>query len=305
MRHVLLAVDGSPASDQAVRLLAHLPHRDRLELTILTVIEPVYIHGSYAATEMIEQVNSHARELAEATHANVCEKFDGANVLIHHEYRQGNIGETIVQAAKELNVDLVVVGATGRSQLSRVLLGSVSDHVATHAPCSVLVVRPSGLEDSPRPIRVCLGYEGGEPAKRAIAEIGEIPWTSGTEFHVVSIVTYLLGVYGELIHDEQSVKQHDEDLKESKLQLSDVASDIRTHLIESEHRGESLVSFAEKNGIDLMVVGETPRGNLSRFLLGSTSRYVLRHSPCSVWISRGINTSRRSEQVSQSEMASS
>jgi len=50
--------------------------------------------------------------------------------------------------------------------------------------------------------------------------------------------------------------------------------------------GEGLINFVEENGSDLMVVGETPHNALGRIVLGSVSRFALRHAPCSVWISR-------------------
>ena len=75
-------------------------------------------------------------------------------------------------------------------------------------------------------------------------------------------------------------------LEESQKLLADVAPKAKTHLVESEHIGEGIVAFSEKNKMDLLVVGETPRNELSRFLMGSTTRYVLRHAPCSVWVTR-------------------
>lgn len=50
----------------------------------------------------------------------------------------------IVQAAAERDVELVVIGAAGRTGLRRLLVGSVAEKVTRHAPCSVLVVRPVG-----------------------------------------------------------------------------------------------------------------------------------------------------------------
>ena len=44
--------------------------------------------------------------------------------------------------------------------------------------------------------------------------------------------------------------------------------------------------YCEKEGIDLLVIGEAQRSSLSRLLLGSTSRFVLRHAHCSVWVAR-------------------
>jgi nucleotide-binding universal stress UspA family protein len=57
-------------------------------------------------------------------------------------------------------------------------------------------------------------------------------------------------------------------------------------LIEHEHIGNGLVNFAKDNQCDLIVVGEKPQSTLGRALLGSVSRFVLRHAPCSVWIAR-------------------
>jgi len=54
----------------------------------------------------------------------------------------------------------------------------------------------------------------------------------------------------------------------------------------SDHIGDSIVNVAEETNANLIVVGDTGHSLLSRFLLGSTSKYVLRHAPCSVWISR-------------------
>jgi nucleotide-binding universal stress UspA family protein len=57
-------------------------------------------------------------------------------------------------------------------------------------------------------------------------------------------------------------------------------------LIEHEHIGNGLIKFVNDNQCDLIVVGETPQSTFGRALLGSVSRFVLRHAPCDVWIAR-------------------
>ena len=56
----------------------------------------------------------------------------------------GDPREVVTEIAREEHADLVVVGSHGRSSLPDLRLGSVTSHVIAHAPCSVLVVKPSG-----------------------------------------------------------------------------------------------------------------------------------------------------------------
>jgi universal stress protein A len=56
--------------------------------------------------------------------------------------RHGNPYEEIVNAAREIGVDLIVIGSHGYTGLGRLLLGSTADRVLQYAPCPVLVVKP-------------------------------------------------------------------------------------------------------------------------------------------------------------------
>lgn len=62
-------------------------------------------------------------------------------VFIEAEYEVGDAGHLVCEAAQEWEADLVVIGRRGRSGLAEALLGSVSNYVIHHAPCSVLVIQ--------------------------------------------------------------------------------------------------------------------------------------------------------------------
>lgn len=62
---------------------------------------------------------------------------------VRHTYRLavGDAADEIVRLAGELHADLIVMDTHGRSGLSRLLMGSVAEHVLRHAPCPVITVR--------------------------------------------------------------------------------------------------------------------------------------------------------------------
>ncbi|MGV3486455.1 MAG: universal stress protein [Planctomycetaceae bacterium] len=287
MKKILLATDGSEFADVAARFLAHLPRHERSELIVVTVLEDPSIARSYESAVYLKASVEQERQAADEAFARIKQMFDGADLSLRSIIEVGHRGETIVELAKTEQVDLVVVGARGHSLVSRMLLGSTSDFVATHAPCSVLVVRPSDVYQSDRPLRVAIGYDGSDAARAAVKEFSEVSWGRNTEVHVVSVVSYLAGFLNEAVQDTESIRLAAlASVQHAAAELQPVAPNASARVLISDHVGEGLVRFAEERQCDLVVIGETPRTAIGRFLMGSFSRFVLRHSPSSVWISR-------------------
>lgn len=305
MKKVLLATDGSSFADEAAWFLAHLPHSDQLELIVLTVIEPPSIRHGYAPADWIEESVQREKTHAAETLKKVKQMFAGANVNLRHVVEQGNRGETIVHVAKEQAVDLVVIGARGHSAVTRLLLGSTSDFVATHAQSSVLVVRPTGIRQSDRPLRIAVGYEPSGARQQALDEFAEIRWGRQADVNLVSVISFVTGFLNEVVIDPEPIRKAATATVESALdELSGSAPTATAHVVESDHVGEGLVRFVEVHHCDLVVVGEKPRSLLGRVLLGSISRFVLRHAPCSVWITRARVAENANQSAHQSQTAS-
>lgn len=85
----------------------------------------------------LEGLRSHQRTAADA---GLTAEFD---------YKMGDPGSWICRMAKQWNADVIVMGRRGRSGLTEVFLGSVSNYVLHHAPCSVFIVQPQPVEESP------------------------------------------------------------------------------------------------------------------------------------------------------------
>lgn len=287
MKKVLLATDGSSCAEEAAWFLSHLPHGEKLDLYVLTVLQIPYPGQRYLSPSAVSESVDRERALADKAYQRIKEMFEGANVSMQHITREGHRGQSIVDAADELAVDLTVVGARGHSVVRRLLLGSTSDYVATHSQSSVLIVRPTGLRDEHRPIRIALGYEDSNAARTALQEFAETQWGNQSDVHVVSVVSYVSAFLNEMIVEVDEIKEAaTKSVTAAVDQLRSAAPSVQAHLIESDHVGEGLIEFIEENQCDLVVVGETPHSALGRAILGSVSRFVLRHAPCSVWITR-------------------
>lgn len=131
---IACGVDGSAASVETATLAAQVASATGAELRLLHVV-PVF-RGDNAEWTLDPEEPSPA-ELEPSVHAAVA-----LGVVPVREMAMGRPESAIVATASRDGTDLVVVGHRGLSGVRRVLLGSVSEHVTTHAPCSVLVARP-------------------------------------------------------------------------------------------------------------------------------------------------------------------
>ncbi|HEY6025252.1 MAG TPA: universal stress protein [Pseudolabrys sp.] len=141
MQRILVATDGSAGANRAVDAAAMLAKTSGADLTILT------IGGNVTGAEL--------RKLADAA-GDLSNTMEAAanKVLAQARKRALRIGarsvklqtgwgdpaETIIDAVRRWNADMLVVGRRGRGRLSGLLLGSVSQKLASLAPCVVVVV---------------------------------------------------------------------------------------------------------------------------------------------------------------------
>lgn len=289
---VLIATDGSDDAVQAARFFSRLPHDQPLDVTVITVLDPPDVSISTPSATWYPEFLEQQREFAEASCARIANLFEGANATVRSVHPQGHAGNTIVHQAAEDKADLIVIGAKGHSAIARMFIGSVSNFVATHADCSVLVVRPPDEQTKrDESLRVTIAYNGSEPSEAAVEEFTRFPWTGNVFVQILSIIREFRAFRQDLIPIAQEHAAEQRHAAHEK--ANQVAGRLKKHGIHAsaqvatgEHVGESIVSHAHDYQSDLVVLGNTSRGLLPRLLLGSVSAYVLRHAKQSVWIVR-------------------
>jgi|APLak6261675434_1056106.scaffolds.fasta_scaffold04262_3 nucleotide-binding universal stress UspA family protein len=142
VKHILVGVDGSRPSVEAAHYAMDLAEQTKAKLTFLFVIEtpqviPVGPLSGYVTTSSPRSQDDVKK--AEAIVEAVAKERSGLPITTRVEL--GSPADVMCDLAKELNVDLLMVGARGHNAAQRFLVGSVSDRVVHHAPCPVLVVR--------------------------------------------------------------------------------------------------------------------------------------------------------------------
>lgn len=151
---ILIATDGSQFSEAAVEKCADiLVKPENTEIKILSVFEklgPMAGEPFGVSTEYYQQAENAARSLADEAvkqaSAALRGRFPGMTFDVSTSVERGRAARIIVETAAEWKADLIVVGSHGHGFWARNLLGSVSDAVVHHAPCSVLVVRTRPVE---------------------------------------------------------------------------------------------------------------------------------------------------------------
>lgn len=140
---ILLAVDGSPHSQDAADEVARRPWPSNSTIRVLAVIQPY----TPPATEFVlagatlEDIRRQQVMEAERLTSRVADRMKTPSIPPETVVREGDPRSAIVDEAAEWGADLIVVGSHGRTGISRWLLGSVANGVVSHAPCSVEVVR--------------------------------------------------------------------------------------------------------------------------------------------------------------------
>ena len=142
-KHILVPVDGSPTAQKAVEKAAGLARAFGSQVTAIYVIDPYPFTGlgsdfAYGQAEYLSAATAEAKEATEAAQATLAQAGVPAatQVIEAHAPWRG-----ILDTAKAVGADLIVMGSHGRRGLEKVVLGSVAQRVLSHAHLSVFVVR--------------------------------------------------------------------------------------------------------------------------------------------------------------------
>lgn len=200
----------------------------------------------------------------------------------------GRPAEGVLQVARSLPADLIVIGTHGRRGFEHLVLGSVTERVLRQAVCPVLTVPPRGAVTSTLPYkRLLCAVDFSEPSLQALQAAVSLAEEADADLTVLNVVdwpddeTFLVETF-----DAPDMRRQLEAQRARQL-LAFIPEDARVFCRPSAkvamgtpHR--EIVTAANSMSADLIVIGVHGRSTLDLALFGSTANQVVRRASCPV-----------------------
>ncbi|MDI1242523.1 MAG: universal stress protein [bacterium] len=310
---LLVAYDGSACSEAALDdlVLAGLPESS--EAYVISIAEVwLPIASSETAATARADVAGASRNTSLNKPVEVGNKVIAeAEVLANHAKRRiqrmfpswsptseathGSPARAILERAAERDTDLIVVGSHGRSAISRLFLGSISQKVLTEAKCCVRVAR-GRIEIDPTPTRLIIGFDGSKGAQAAVSAVARRSWRQGTEIRVIvatsevsppTITRFVPPAACKAPEISSLERDSIEKLAVWSLDALHAKNVSATLHLYSGNPKEIIVEEAKNWNADCIFLGANSFGSEGdSFALGSTAAAVAARATCSVEVVR-------------------
>ncbi len=319
---ILLPIDGSYHSDNALQTVLTEPWPEGSECHVLTVAAPLHGKadacfgqlGSMALTAQ-QALDTDIKKLLDEAKEKLEAKFGkGKVVATYHESNPAGIEGIIIEGANNWEADLVIMGSHGTSGWNDQFFGGVTIDVASHAPCSVRIVHfiPSlsvekkqkqhlPAEELLEETRYLVAINESSSSQAVIDTVMSRPWPKDSVFQIISVVPEPKSVFHSRWFQDAKIDEHHQKLYAAEKQLAEkflkeVASKIESkigkgkvtyHVLEGNVRS-LILQIAQDWPADMILLGahEQDKSILEHFL-GSVAQAILNNADCSIEIVRG------------------
>jgi nucleotide-binding universal stress UspA family protein len=290
-KKILVPLDGSPSAENALPYARALARRLSLGVDLLEVVDLVELARSVSAAEGLfinRLVEDDVRRSA-AYLDTVAQSFAG--ISVNCEVKQGHTADIIVETAAAEKDTLIVMATHGRSGLNRFLLGSIAEKVLRATVNPLLLVRatePARVEGEAAVKSVVVPLDGSELAETVLPAVEELAKKLQLEVILLRAYAVPYGAYtaGEGFYDPVNLEAFLVRLREETIDYLDRKT------AELKRKGLAVVSYVAKEGLSadeiIKFARATPENLLAmcshgysgvkRWVLGSVTESVVRHS---------------------------
>lgn len=282
LKKILVPVDGSHSCLHAKMFASSLAKKFDSTVTVVHVVSHEFMHPELKAQyqlphSILHKIDEAYLQAGKKIIRNAEELFREAGVqvdarLVTHE----DPAEYLLELVKDEKFDLVVIGNRAETQSERYSLGSVTEKVARHAECPVLIVK-----NKPKVEKILAAIDGSKHADKALEYAAQIANNYNANLALVHVeedkliriggpqVVDCVGTVGECI------------LKDAAKKVQGIAFD---KVLEYGSPAEVIIKVAQKADVDIIVLGSRGLSSVRRYMLGSVSDDISIHSKNSVLI---------------------
>jgi nucleotide-binding universal stress UspA family protein len=277
-RKILVAVDGSGSSKNALHQAFKLANEEKCWITVTSVVPPyegeIEILG-------IKDIRAALRRPCEDALTEVEKIAKTERMLVKTVCEEGEIYERIVDLADAENCDVIVMGRRGLRNIERMLVGRATARVIGHTQRDVLVV-PYGTAMGWK--RIVLATDGSKYSAAATERAIAFAKSYGGELKVLSVVDVPPEFYAEAPQAvEDLIGKAKGFVAEAKKQAEADGVPAETFVGEAEAY-QAINNLAKEQKADMIILGSHGRTGLRRLLMGSVTEKVIGYASCPVLV---------------------
>ena len=298
--HILAATDLSDGSIPALRWAFDYAHHLELvdidvELTVLHAAQARY--PQVLDTELRLEKPENREELRREVENWTWRAANQTETEFDVEILAGRPDKELRVAAERHQADWLAVGMAGHGALAKLVVGSSAERLAHGPPCNLAICHPRTATSRDSPTFV-VGIDFTDACARALEQAATVTRQLGGLLHIAHVVepptyeAYPFDTFGEgEIRDmEELIGKMQEELdgfiEEHEDLLEDVQWASRTL---TGYPTRELVGFADEDDLDGVFLGTAGRSAVGDFLIGSVSRGVVKHMPCSIYLTPPVD----------------
>jgi nucleotide-binding universal stress UspA family protein len=279
--HILVPLDGSKFAEQVLPAARVLALAYQAKLTLIKVRRGIPLRQFW---------QRRAAANGESYLRGIVQGLQAKGIQADYSLLEGPAAETIHQYTQQHDIDLVIISTRGLGGLKRMLLGSVANRILQIIKNPVLIIRPNGRKVSPEKyfMRLLVTLDGSEFAERVLPYV-RASTQLDSEVLLLSVPpipeAHELGAVVDEIQElrAQAEDQACEYLESVARVLREEGIRTRT-LIKGSRPAATILSVAEEEDVDVVMLATHGRGGLERLFMGSVADRIVRNSPCPVFL---------------------
>ena len=298
---IIVPLDGSTAAECALPLVRGLARRLAIPVQLLSVIDLREISRQVSAAEglfldrLAEDESKHSAEYLGKMATSL------GTVAVTTQCERGSAAETIVETAAADKNALIVMASHGRSGLNRFLLGSIAEKVLRGSANPLLLVKASesmATEGEAALTSIVVPLDGSDLAEKVLPAVTELAQKLDLEVFLMRAYAIPYGAYsaGEGFYDPvhleaflTTLKQETSDYLESKVaELKRTGLKV-SYVAKEGLSADEIIKFARETPANLIAMSSHGRSGIKRWVLGSVTETVVRHSGDPVLVLRAAS----------------